>query len=79
MSFNRKINSNKQTFDLIYFRGKSHFKEDGAQNYLVFQNCTDIFKRILVLSMVNIFTFGNLKACRMKVLILLLHLITLLL
>ena len=25
-----------KTFDLIYFRGKSHF-EDGLQNYLVFQ------------------------------------------
>ena len=45
ISFNRKINSNKekpvlvenelkklQTFDLIYFRGKSRFEEDGAQN-----------------------------------------------
>ena len=50
MSLNRKINSSKtkhalvenefkklQTFDLIYFRGKSHFEEDGAQNYLIFQ------------------------------------------
>ena len=24
-------------FDSIYFRGKSHFGEDGTQNYLVFQ------------------------------------------
>ena len=24
-------------FDSIYSRGKSHFDEDGAQNYLVFQ------------------------------------------
>ena len=49
ISLNRKINSNKtkhllvenelkrlQTFDSIYFRDKSHFKEDGTQNYLVF-------------------------------------------
>ena len=26
-----------KTFDLGYFTGKSHFDEDGAQNYLVFQ------------------------------------------
>ena len=24
-------------FDSIYLRGKNHFKEDGTQNYLVFQ------------------------------------------
>ena len=49
-SLNRKITSNKtkhllidnelkklKTFDLSYFIGKSHFDEDGAQNYLVFQ------------------------------------------
>ena len=26
-----------KTFDLSYFIDKSHFKEDGTQNYLVFQ------------------------------------------
>ena len=49
-SLNKKINSNKtkhlldenelkklKTFDSIYFRGKSHFEEDGMQNYLIFQ------------------------------------------
>ena len=49
-SLNRKIISNKtrhllienelnklNLFDLSYFRGKSHFGEDGTQNYLVFQ------------------------------------------
>ena len=25
-----------QAFDLIYFRGKSHFEDDDIQNYLVF-------------------------------------------
>ena len=48
---NHKVNSNKtkhllvenelkkpQLFDLIYFRGKSHFEEDGTQNDLVFQS-----------------------------------------
>ena len=49
-SLNRKITSNKtkhllvenqlkklETFDSIYFRDKSHFEDDGAQNHLVFQ------------------------------------------
>ena len=49
-SLNRKITSNKskhllvenelkklKIFDLSYFIGKSHFEEDGTQNYLVFQ------------------------------------------
>ena len=48
-SFNRKITENKskhllaenesnklKTFDSSYFIGKSHFGEDGTQNYLVF-------------------------------------------
>ena len=48
-SLNRKITSNKskhllvenelkklKTFDLSYFIGKSHFDEDGMQNYLLF-------------------------------------------
>ena len=26
-----------QKFDAAYFRGNSHFEEDGTQNYLVFQ------------------------------------------
>ena len=47
---NRKITSNKtkhlltenqlkklETFDSIYFHGKSPFEDDGTQNYLVFQ------------------------------------------
>ena len=58
-SLNRKITSNKskhllvenelkklKTFDSIYFRGKCHFKEDGTQNYLVFQPMQRYFKRI---------------------------------
>ena len=28
---------NFQVFDLSYFRGKSYFEENDAQNYLVFQ------------------------------------------
>ena len=49
-SLNRKVTTNKskkllsenelkklKTFDSSYFIGKSHFEEDGTQNYLVFQ------------------------------------------
>ena len=56
-SFNRKITSNKtkyllvenhlkklETFDSIYFRGKSNFEDDGTQNYLVFQTVSRYFK-----------------------------------
>ena len=35
-----------QKFDAAYFRGKSHFEEDGRQNYLVFQPMYRYFKRI---------------------------------
>ena len=35
-----------KTFHSIYFRGKSHFEEDGSQNYLVFQPIRRYFKRI---------------------------------
>ena len=58
-SLNRKITVNKskpllvenelkklKTFDSSYFRGKSHFGEDGAQNYLVFQPMYRYFKII---------------------------------
>ena len=58
-NLNRKIISNKtkhvlvqnefkklQTFDSSYFRGKSHFEEDGVQNYLVFQPIVRYFKII---------------------------------
>ena len=35
-----------QKFDAAYFRGKSHFEEDGTQNYLVFQPMYRYFERI---------------------------------
>ena len=35
-----------KTFDFSYFRGKSHFEEDGTQNYLVFQPMYRYFKKI---------------------------------
>ena len=58
-SLNRKITKNKskhllvenelnklKTFDSSYFIGKSHFEEDGTQNYLVFQPLNKYFKLI---------------------------------
>ena len=35
-----------QKLDAACFRGKSHFEEDGTQNYLVFQPMHRYFKRI---------------------------------
>ena len=35
-----------KTFDLNYFIGKSHFDEDGTQNYLAFQPLNKYFKLI---------------------------------
>ena len=35
-----------KTFDLDYFIGKSHFEEEGTQNYLVFQPINRYFKLI---------------------------------
>ena len=35
-----------KTFDSSYFIGKSHFEEDGTQNYLVFQPINRYFKVI---------------------------------
>ena len=58
-SLNNKIAANKtknesieneikklKTLDLSYFIGKSHFEEDGTQNYLVFQSLNNYFKVI---------------------------------
>ena len=58
-SLNRKITADKskqlisenelkklRAFDLSYFIGKSHFEEDGTQNYLVFQPINRYFKVI---------------------------------
>ena len=58
-SLNRKITTNKtknlvvenelkklKTFGSSYFIGKSHFEEDGRQNYLVFQPINRYFKVI---------------------------------
>ena len=59
LNLNRKITTNKtkhllvenelnelKTFDSSYFIGKSHFDEDGTQNYLVFQPLNKYLKLI---------------------------------
>ena len=63
-----------KNFSSIYFRGKSHFEEDGTQNYLVFQPIQRYFIELLVLVIEITFIIGNLKDCLMKELILLKHL-----
>ena len=35
-----------EEFDSIYFRGKSHFEDNGTQNYLVFQAVYRYFKTV---------------------------------
>ena len=55
-SLTKKVTSNKtkhllvenelnklKTFDSSYFIGKSHFEEDGTQNYLVFHSLNKYF------------------------------------
>ena len=84
-SLNRKITKNKtdhllvqnelnklNTFDSSYLIGKSHFEDDGTQNYLVFQ---PVYIYILRLEILIIFYYGNLKDYLLKVLHLLPHLI----
>ena len=74
ISLNKKIISNKtkhllvknelkklQTFDSSYFRGKNHFEEDGAQNYLVFQPMYRYFKRVAVVGSGNYIYFWKSK------------------
>ena len=38
---------NRQNFDVACFRGKSHFEENGTQNYLVFQPIHRYFRRVI--------------------------------
>ena len=63
-------------FDSSYFIGKSHFEEDGTQNYLVFQPINKHFK---VISNTDYIRHGNLKDYLLKVLNQLKHLIIVLL
>ena len=67
-----------ETFDSIYFSGRSHFEDDDTQNWLVLQPTEWYVKKIASVSNGRYFiTFitGNLKNCLMKKLILLKDLI----
>ena len=67
----------KLVFDLSYICGKSHFEEDGTQNYLILLRvCIHISKR---LQKTIIFQFRNQKSCLTKVLNFMFHLIIVLL
>ena len=65
-SLNRKVTANKskrllvendvnklKTFDLNYFIGKSHFEEDGTQNYLIFLPIIKYFKINTITNVTN--------------------------
>ena len=78
-SLNRKITKNKskhllvenelnklKTFDSGYFIGKSHFEEDGTQNYLVFQPLNKYFKVITYTDYVSSCTSKGLSAESIK-------------
>ena len=78
-SLNRKITQNKskhllvenelnklKTFDSGYFIGKSHFEEDGTQNYLVFQPLNKYFKVIDNTDYVSSWKYKGLSAESIK-------------
>ena len=50
-----------ETFDSSYFKGKSHFEEDGIQNYLVFQPMCRYFKKIAGVGKGSYIYFGKYK------------------
>ena len=54
-----------KTFDSSYFRGKSYFKKDGTQSYLVFQPMYKYLQKKAILTIVQ---NGILKDCLMKLL-----------
>ena len=73
-SYNRKVTQNKtkhllvenelnklKTFDSGYFIGKSHFEEDGTQNYLVFQPLNKYFKVITNTDYISSWKFNGLS------------------
>ena len=78
-SLNKKITQNKskhllvenelnklKTFDSSYFIGKSHFEEDGTQNYLVFQPLNKYFKVIANTDYVSSWKFKGKSAESIK-------------
>ena len=84
-SLNRKITSNSsknllvenelkklKTFDSSYFIGKSHFEENGTQNYLVFQPMYRYFKRVVGVGASNYIYFWKSKGLHL-IIFLILH------
>ena len=78
-SLNRKITQNKskhllvenelnklKTFDSGYFIGKSHFEEDGTQNYLVFQPMYKYFKVITNTDYISSWKYKGLSSKSIK-------------
>ena len=51
-----------QIFDAAYFTGKSHFEEDGTQNYFVFQSMYRYFKSVAGVGSVNYIYFWKCKS-----------------
>ena len=84
-SLNRKITSNSsknllvenelkklKIFDSSYFIGKSHFEENGTQNYLVFQPMYRYFKRVVGVGASNYIYFWKSKGLHL-IIFLILH------
>ena len=55
-----------KAFDLSYFIGKSHFEEDGTQNYLVFQPINRYFKLTANTLYISSWKFKRLSAQTIK-------------
>ena len=79
LSLNRKVTQNKtkhlfveselnklKTFDTSYVIGKSHFEEDGIQNYLVFQPINKYFKVVTNAGYVSSWESNGLSAESIK-------------
>ena len=65
MLFETELNKLKN-FDSSYFIGKSHFEEDGTQNYLVFQPMYRYFKMITSTDYISSWKFKGLSAESIK-------------
>ena len=50
-----------EKFDSSYFKGRSHFGEDGTQNYLVFQSIYIYFRKIIAVGSDNYIYFWKSK------------------
>ena len=73
-SLNKETTSNKtkhlrvenefkklKTFNSVYFRGKSHFEENGTQSYLLFQPMYRYFKSVIGIGTCNYIYFWKSK------------------